>query len=103
MKKIIKITENDLTRIVRKVIKERMEDFEPEDEYYNEGPNNVNDVIDEWENKTDDSFYGQFIDSYPTLESFRTVSISDIEDEFENFPGEDYFIEFIGDLKEVGW
>jgi hypothetical protein len=83
MKNVIKLTESDILRLVKKVINERMYydvsediDREPEDDYYKKGPNNVNDVVDEWIEKTNDSFWGDFIVKYPTKKSFNEVLVN---------------------------
>ena len=68
MKKIIKLTESDLTRIVKRVIKEN-ENYT--DEYYADEPNNVNLVANKWFEKTDDSFFTEFIVVYPTKDEFN--------------------------------
>jgi hypothetical protein len=56
------------------------------DEYYQNGPNDVDSVINNWFEKTDDSFFTEFIEVYPTRGDFNksfidNYLINDIEDE----------------------
>ena len=86
MKKVIKLTESDLTRIVQRVIKEN--EYHT-DEYYADEPNNVNLVAHKWFEKTDDSFFTEFIVVYPTKDEFNESLIenylmNDIDDEDED-------------------
>ena len=68
------------------------ENFESEnqgqdfDEYYSDGLSDVNSVIDNWFEKTDNSFFTEFIEVYPKKDDFNKSIIDnhligDIEDE----------------------
>ena len=86
MKKVIRLTESDLTRIVKRVINEN--EYHT-DEYYADEPNNVNLVANKWFEKTDDSFFTEFIVVYPTKDEFNESLIenylmNDIDDEDED-------------------
>ena len=72
------------------------------DEYYQEETNDVNSVVNRWCDKTDDSFFEEFIEAYPTRDSFHG-SLVDLENEFSNFPGEDVCSDFLSDLEKTEW
>lgn len=103
MKKIVKLTESELTRIVKRIIKEVKED-----EYYDEGPQTSDEVAHKWYEKTDDDFFTSFIEEFPSkrelLEQLPnyTQMIEYLEDNY-SFPGEDYLYDFFNDLDKVNW
>jgi len=90
-------------------------DSESQEDFDEDGPNDVGSVVDDWYNKTSDSFYGEFIEIYPSCEDFdnrldtvgpgfeHESEIHMLETEFKNFPGEDNWFEFYDDLVNVGW
>ena len=128
MRKIVKLTESDLIRIVKKVIIEEKD---------SKGSHNKNphQVAKKWDEKTDNSFFTEFIETYSTKDDFNTqlvdnylindidyedvegLSDEDILDnywnpetetymlevEFPNFPGTDLWVEFSNDLVNSGW
>ena len=128
MKKIVKLTESDLIRIVKRVISEEKT---PEGSY-NKGPHRV---AKKWDEKTDNSFFTEFIETYPTKDDFNKSLIDNylindidyedieglsdedildnywnpetesymLETEFSNYPGTDLWIEFSNDLTNSGW
>jgi len=56
------------------------------DEYYQNEPNDVNSVVKKWTERTDDSFFDEFIEVYPTRKSFNeslvdNYLINDIEED----------------------
>ena len=106
-RKVVRLTERDLTRLVRRVIKEQDMGFDMEDEddeYYKDDSNmSVNDVVDKWENRTDDSFFGEFIEAYPSGRDFyMAVAETLMYDQFPGFP-EEHFADFIKDLIKSGY
>jgi hypothetical protein len=97
--------------------------------------NGINSVVDKWYERTDDSFFTEFIETYPTKNDFNKSLIDNylindvddddneelsdeyildnywnveseiymLEEEFSNFPGSDYWVDFFNDLVNVGW
>jgi len=101
------------------------EDYD-HDEYYSDLPSTPAEVVDHWYTKTDDTFFTDFFEKYPTKKSFEDAQfgyydiekdidtpleeiwnpeteLHMLEKEFKNFPGEDYWVDFYGELEEVGW
>jgi len=111
MRKIVRLTERDLSRLVKRIIKEadmdfdrEEEDYDDDDEYYKDDNSmSVNDVVDKWENRTDDSFFGEFIEAYPSGRDFYMAVAEVLMD--EQFPGlpEEHFADFIKDLIKAGY
>ena len=106
MKRIVRLTESDITRLVKRIIKEDRED--EDDEYYDEGPQTPDEVADKWYEKTDDDFFIEFIEEFPSKEILNeklpkySEMIEYLEDKY-SFPGEDYLYDFFNDLDKVNW
>jgi hypothetical protein len=69
MKKIIRLTESDLVRLVKRVISEQEDDFfykvNPRQKYYYDKDDNVSDVedemdVEEWDEDDFDNFYNKY-------------------------------------------
>ena len=102
MKKIVKLTEADLKRIVKRVIIEQRED--EDDEYYDKGPQTPDEVADKWYEKTDDDFFISFIEQFPSKMDFYGQVLEYLQNEYGfGSPGEDYLDDFIKDLNKVNW
>jgi len=123
MKKIVRLTETDLKRIVKKVIKEEFPnsligggDF----------PRMTYAVAKKWYKLSGNSFFMDFIQSYPNRMSFEDALMSDymefededgsfedswdpeteeymLQQEFPNYPGSEYWADFYNDLTNAGW
>jgi hypothetical protein len=106
MRKIVKLTESDLIRIVKKVVNEEKEST---DSYYSKGPQTPHQVAKKWDNITDDYFFTTFIRKFKTKEKLEKKfpewddMIEYLENNFDDFPGEDYIYDFFDELKEVNW
>lgn len=103
MKKIVRLTESDLARIVRRVINEKRED-----EYDDEDPKTPEEVADKWYEKTDDDFFYDFIEEFPSKGELdeKLPKYGEMIEYLENnyiFPGEDYLYDFFRDLDKVNW
>ncbi len=78
------------------------------DEYYDNPPQTPNEVADKWYEKTDDSFFVNFIEEFPSKQDLNrklpkySEMIKYLEDNY-SFPGEDYLYDFFKDLDEVNW
>jgi hypothetical protein len=106
MKKIIKLTESDLARIVKRIIKEQGREDE-DDEYYDEDDNTVDGIVTKWETRTDNSFYVSFADRFNTLTDYKNAMREydhDYEDMIESevggYPGDDMYKPFLRELKK---
>lgn len=114
MKKIIKLTESDLKRIIKRTINE-IENKSAED------------VADRWYEMTENDFYLDFIHNFPTTEQFNEFLIEKyldiekydhdtlesswstedevamLEELFPNFPGDEEWFDFNFELNNAGW
>ncbi len=78
------------------------------DEYYDNPPQTPNEVADKWYEKTDDSFFVNFIEEFPSKQDLNrklpkySEMIEYLEDNY-SFPGEDYLYDFFKDLDNVNW
>lgn len=81
---------------------------EMQDEYYDNPSQTPNEVADKWYEKTDDSFFVDFIEEFPSKEELNkklpkySEMIKYLEDNY-SFPGEDYLYDFFKDLDDVNW
>ena len=114
MKKIIKITESELKRIIKRTINEM------------ENPS-AEDVSNEWYERTGDDFYLDFIHNFPTSEQFKEYLIEKyldienndidsldgswssedeaamVEELFPNYPGDELWFDYNDKLNNAGW
>ena len=115
MKKIVRLTESDLKRIVKKVIKESF------------AIGSIMMVAKKWHKLSGNSFFMDFIQSYPNRMKFEVAfdgyrrwdegeedgSYEDswdpeteefmLQQEFPNYPGSEYWADFYNDLTHAGW
>jgi predicted ribosome quality control (RQC) complex YloA/Tae2 family protein len=87
---------------MRKNVKNWNQFINENDNYYNNEHSDVKSVVDDWCDKMDSSFFNDFIESYPSSDSFKNT-VEELENQFDNFPGEDIWFDFHIDLKRVGW
>jgi hypothetical protein len=115
MKKVIRLTESDLMRLVKRIIGES-EDY---DGYYDPEPTTKRGVARKWEESTDDSFYSEFLKKFPNKTKFERMfskydsEFSDYDDKLEMFidevvghipnNGVDDIEQFMNDLEKVNW
>ena len=87
---------------------ENIDDDFDMDEYYDNPSQTPNEVADKWYEKTDDSFFVDFIEEFPSKEELNkklpkySEMIKYLEDNY-SFPGEDYLYDFFKDLDDVNW
>ncbi len=101
---------NDLSpaEIEDKINSVQIKENDEHDEYYDNPPQTPNEVADKWYEKTDDSFFVNFIEEFPSKQDLNrklpkySEMIEYLEDNY-SFPGEDYLYDFFKDLDEVNW
>lgn len=78
------------------------------DEYYDNSPQTPNEIAHKWYEKTDNDFFLNFIEKFPSKEELNkklpkySEMINYLEDNY-SFPGEDYLYDFFKDLDSVNW
>ena len=126
MKKIVRLTESDLTRIFKRVIKENNGNLD-----INEVPPKYA-VVRKYKRMTNNDFFSDFIRRYGNKHDFEDRLLNDyiqseedmgdfdseddfydqwdpeteiymLETEFRNFPGIDLWTDFYNELVEAGW
>ncbi len=86
----------------------QIKESDEHDEYYDEPAQTPNEVADKWYEKTDDSFFINFIEEFPSKQELNrklpkySEMIEYLEDNY-SFPGEDYLYDFFKDLDDVNW
>jgi hypothetical protein len=129
-KRIVKLTETDLRRIVKRVIKENR--FLKDDSNFIKLHTNIMRVARKYQRMTNNDFFLDFIREYKNEDEFKerlmfdyTQSEEDmydfesgddfydmwdpeteihmLETEFSNFPGVDLWPEFYNELVDAGW
>ncbi len=113
MKKVVRLTESDLIRLVKRVLNEER------DGYYTPEPSTKRQVVKQWYRYTDDSFYSEFLKKFPNKAKFDRMfsrydsEFSDHDEKLEMFihdmigsipnNGVDDIEKFMSDLEKVDW
>ncbi len=114
MKKIIRLTESDLMRLVKRILRE------DRDGYYDPEPKTKREVARKWVESTDDTFYFEFLKKFRNKSKFEKMfSEYDSENSGSYADNLEMFIDevvgympnngvddvegFMDDLKKVDW